>query len=209
MNASTDPARPPHRCSSTSTSSRATAPGRPRSAPSPTSRSPSMPASSSPSWARRAAASRPCSTSPAALEQPTAGRVLVDGRDLAEMSASEQAELRRNDVGYVFQSLNLIPALTALENVMLPLELDGTSSRAARRLAREALDGGRVAPSSRPVSRRLLRRSATAHRHRSRRDRQSPAAARRRADRGRSTRSTAIRSSSCSRRWPATVASPS
>jgi putative ABC transport system ATP-binding protein len=75
-----------------------------------------------------------------ALEQPSAGRVLVNGRDLAEMNPSEQAELRRNDVGYVFQSLNLIPALTALENVMLPLELDGTSSKQARQLAREALD---------------------------------------------------------------------
>ena len=75
-----------------------------------------------------------------ALEQPSAGRVLVDGRDLAEMSAPEQAELRRNDVGYVFQSLNLIPALTALENVMLPLELDGTSSKKARVLARDVLE---------------------------------------------------------------------
>ena len=74
-----------------------------------------------------------------ALEQPSAGRVLVGGRDLAEMSAPEQAELRRNDVGYVFQSLNLIPALTAIENVMLPLELDGTPSKAARLLAREVL----------------------------------------------------------------------
>ncbi len=74
-----------------------------------------------------------------ALEQPSAGRVRVDGRDLAEMSTAAQAELRRNDVGYVFQSLNLIPALTALENVMLPLELDGTSSREAKVLAREAL----------------------------------------------------------------------
>ncbi len=76
-----------------------------------------------------------------ALEQPSAGRVRVDGRDLAEMTTAQQAELRRNDVGYVFQSLNLIPALTALENVMLPLELDGTSSREAKVLAREALVG--------------------------------------------------------------------
>ena len=66
-----------------------------------------------------------------ALEQPSAGRVLVNGRDLAEMSAPEQAELRRRYVGYVFQSLNLIPALTAIENVMLPLELDGTPSKQA------------------------------------------------------------------------------
>jgi putative ABC transport system ATP-binding protein len=75
-----------------------------------------------------------------ALEQPSAGRVLVNGQDLAEMTARDQAELRRRDVGYVFQSLNLIPALTALENVMLPLELDGTPSKQARALAREALE---------------------------------------------------------------------
>jgi putative ABC transport system ATP-binding protein len=75
-----------------------------------------------------------------ALEQPSAGRVLVNGRDLAEMTARDQAELRRRDVGYVFQSLNLIPALTALENVMLPLELDGTQSKQARVIAREALE---------------------------------------------------------------------
>lgn len=75
-----------------------------------------------------------------ALEQPSAGRVIVDGNDLAELSPAQQAELRRNDVGYVFQSLNLILALTALENVMLPLELDGTPSRQARKVARAALE---------------------------------------------------------------------
>ena len=74
-----------------------------------------------------------------ALEQPSAGRVLVNGRDLAEMDAKQQAALRRNDVGYVFQSLNLIPALTALENVMLPLELDGIATKQARALGTEAL----------------------------------------------------------------------
>lgn len=74
-----------------------------------------------------------------ALEQPSAGRVIVAGRDLAELTAAQQAELRRNDVGYVFQSLNLIPALTAIENVMLPLELDGTATKQARALAVEAL----------------------------------------------------------------------
>lgn len=74
-----------------------------------------------------------------ALEQPSAGRVIVAGRDLAELTAAQQAELRRNDVGYVFQSLNLIPALTAIENVMLPLELDGAATKQARVLAAEAL----------------------------------------------------------------------
>ncbi|MGB3736374.1 MAG: ABC transporter ATP-binding protein [Ilumatobacter sp.] len=74
-----------------------------------------------------------------ALEQPSAGRVLVNGKDLAEMTAPQHAELRRNDVGYVFQALNLIPALTAVENVMLPLELDGMATKQARVHATEAL----------------------------------------------------------------------
>jgi putative ABC transport system ATP-binding protein len=74
-----------------------------------------------------------------ALEDPSAGRVLVDGQDLATLGARDRSELRRRDVGYVFQRLNLIAALTAVENVMLPLELDGVSTGAARRAAIEAL----------------------------------------------------------------------
>ncbi len=73
------------------------------------------------------------------LEDPSAGRVRVGGRDLATMDAGERAELRRRHVGYVFQRLNLVAGLTALENVMLPLELDGTTTREARARAREAL----------------------------------------------------------------------
>jgi putative ABC transport system ATP-binding protein len=73
------------------------------------------------------------------LETPSAGRVLVGGRDLSTMSAAEQAELRRRDVGYVFQRLNLVPSLTAVENVMLPLELDGVAARAARPIAVDLL----------------------------------------------------------------------
>lgn len=74
-----------------------------------------------------------------ALETPSAGRVLVDGCDLDTLSLAEQASLRRRDVGYVFQRLNLIPSLTAVENVMLPLELDGIASRTARATAMETL----------------------------------------------------------------------
>lgn len=74
-----------------------------------------------------------------ALETPSAGRVLVDGCDLDTLSLAEQASLRRRDVGYVFQRLNLIPSLTAVENVMLPLELDGIASRTARATAMDTL----------------------------------------------------------------------
>jgi putative ABC transport system ATP-binding protein len=74
------------------------------------------------------------------LEEPSAGRVVVAGRDLSTMAPTEQAELRRLDVGYVFQRLNLIPSLTAVENVMLPLELAGRGVRAARHLALETLE---------------------------------------------------------------------
>lgn len=74
-----------------------------------------------------------------ALESPSSGRVVVDGRDLTELNLQAQADLRRRDVGYVFQKLNLIASLSAVENVMLPLELDGTSPRAARKAADEAL----------------------------------------------------------------------
>jgi putative ABC transport system ATP-binding protein len=75
-----------------------------------------------------------------ALESPSAGRVLVGGRDLADLDLRHQAALRRTDVGYVFQRLNLLASLTALENVALPLELDGVSARSARAAAAIALE---------------------------------------------------------------------
>ncbi len=73
------------------------------------------------------------------LEMPTAGRVRFAGRDLADIGPADLASIRRRDLGYVFQSLNLVPSLTAVENVMLPLELDGVSVGVARRMATEAL----------------------------------------------------------------------
>lgn len=73
------------------------------------------------------------------LEDPSAGRVILDGDDLDTLDAAARAELRRRNVGYVFQRLNLVPALTAVENVMLPLELDGVRGREARRQAIDAL----------------------------------------------------------------------
>jgi putative ABC transport system ATP-binding protein len=73
------------------------------------------------------------------LDTPTSGAVLVEGQDLSALSARARARLRRRSVGYVFQELNLIPALTAAENVALPKELDGTRAGSARKLAIEAL----------------------------------------------------------------------
>jgi putative ABC transport system ATP-binding protein len=79
------------------------------------------------------------------LEEPTSGRVLVDGVELATMSRSGRARMRRRSIGYVFQDFNLLPGLTAVENVALPLELDGVSSKAARGAAREAMEELEVA----------------------------------------------------------------
>jgi putative ABC transport system ATP-binding protein len=74
------------------------------------------------------------------LDQATAGRVRVHGQELGSLSKGELARVRRRKVGYVFQDYNLIPSLTAAENVSLPLELDRVKTREATRLARLALD---------------------------------------------------------------------
>ncbi|HET9655668.1 MAG TPA: ABC transporter ATP-binding protein [Kineosporiaceae bacterium] len=73
------------------------------------------------------------------LDTPTTGNVEVDGVSLGLLSTRARAALRRRTVGYVFQDLNLIPALTAVENVMLPRELDGVGVRQARQEALSAL----------------------------------------------------------------------
>lgn len=66
------------------------------------------------------------------LEEPTDGAVLVCGDDVSTMSADARARLRRRSIGFVFQDLNLLAGLSAVENVALPLELDGVGARAAR-----------------------------------------------------------------------------
>jgi len=74
------------------------------------------------------------------LEEPTSGEVLIDGAPLSRMSRNGKARLRRRSIGYVFQDFNLLPGLTAAENVALPLELDGTPGRHARAAGKRALD---------------------------------------------------------------------
>ncbi|QAY64969.1 ABC transporter ATP-binding protein [Xylanimonas allomyrinae] len=73
------------------------------------------------------------------LDTPTSGTVQVGRDDVGALDAKGRARLRRKHVGYVFQDLNLVPALTALENVTLPLELDGVSARRARAAGAAAL----------------------------------------------------------------------
>ncbi|CAG0944220.1 sulfonate transport system ATP-binding protein [Gammaproteobacteria bacterium] len=73
----------------------------------------------------------------AGLDQPSSGRVWLCGEDLTQLDEDGRARLRGKRVGFVFQSFHLVPSLTALENVMLPLELAGERQAAGR--AREVL----------------------------------------------------------------------
>jgi putative ABC transport system ATP-binding protein len=73
------------------------------------------------------------------LEEPTSGDVSIEGIPVASMSRNDRARLRRHSVGYVFQDFNLLAGLSALENVSLPLELDGMSLKRAQALALDAL----------------------------------------------------------------------
>ena len=74
------------------------------------------------------------------LEEPTRGEVYVDGRPLSLLSRNAKAQLRRQSIGYVFQDYNLLAGLSALENVSLPLELDGIAARKAQAAAHVALE---------------------------------------------------------------------
>jgi putative ABC transport system ATP-binding protein len=73
----------------------------------------------------------------AGLDRPTDGAIVLDGIDITTLSESRMAKFRRIKIGYIFQSFHLIPTLTALENVLVPLELAGDA--AAKDLAAELL----------------------------------------------------------------------
>jgi putative ABC transport system ATP-binding protein len=73
------------------------------------------------------------------LEQPTSGSVTIDGQDVSTASRKERSALRRKSMGFVFQDFNLLGGLTALENVAIPLELDGLSAKEAGKQAAKAL----------------------------------------------------------------------
>ena len=75
----------------------------------------------------------------AGIDQPSAGRVWVDGQDLGAMTDRERSRFRLRRIGFVYQFFNLIPTLSAVENVRLPLELGGRTVAQAQRLALEGL----------------------------------------------------------------------
>jgi len=74
------------------------------------------------------------------IDTPSGGEVLLEGRDLASLSDDERTLIRRHRIGFIFQSFNLLPILTAEENVALPLELDGMSGPEARQRAADMLE---------------------------------------------------------------------
>lgn len=73
------------------------------------------------------------------LDSPTKGTILLDNRDVTEFRESELAQIRGKKIGFVFQQFNLIPTLTALENVMLPMAFQNTDDSSAEKRARELL----------------------------------------------------------------------
>jgi putative ABC transport system ATP-binding protein len=74
------------------------------------------------------------------VDVPSSGQVLLDGTDLASLSDDQRTLIRRQRIGFIFQQFNLLPILTAEENVALPLELDGVSAAEARQRAAETLE---------------------------------------------------------------------
>jgi putative ABC transport system ATP-binding protein len=76
----------------------------------------------------------------AGIDHVDGGRIIVEGVDITRLTETELARWRANSVGFIFQFYNLIPVLTALENVELPLHLSGLSRRARREHALTALD---------------------------------------------------------------------
>ena len=131
---------------------------------------------------RRVAASRLCSPSWACSIRPTAGSYTLKGQPGRESLVSERARIRNREIGFIFQSFNLIGDLTVFENVELPLTYRGMGASERKTFVVEALERVGMAPSRQALPEPALRRSAAARRRRPRARRQAGRAAGRRAD---------------------------
>jgi putative ABC transport system ATP-binding protein len=74
------------------------------------------------------------------LDNPTSGKVYINGMDISQMSDAALTDLRAREIGFVFQFYNLVPVLTALENVELPMMIKGVSDKEGRKHAKELLE---------------------------------------------------------------------
>src|SRR5205085_9132070 len=74
------------------------------------------------------------------LDRPTSGEIRIDGRSVASLSDDDLTRLRRDKIGFIFQFFNLLPSLTCVENVALPLHLKGLARREIEKRSRELLD---------------------------------------------------------------------
>ena len=118
------------------------------------------------------------------LDTPNAGEYWLNGKLVSKMTDDELARVRNKEIGFVFQTFNLLPRATALHNVELPLVYAGVSGRTSARRARQEALGPRAARRSHgPPAERALRRSAPARRDRARAREQPVDPPRRRADR--------------------------
>jgi putative ABC transport system ATP-binding protein len=75
-----------------------------------------------------------------AIDEPTKGKLMVAGKDVHSLSDNRRSELRSETIGYIFQGFNLVPVLSALENVMLPLQIKGASFKKAKAKALSRLE---------------------------------------------------------------------
>ncbi len=116
----------------------------------------------------------------AGLDSATSGHIMFDGDDLTRMDDEQLTLLRRHQIGFIFQSFNLLPMFTAEQNIVMPLTLPARSRTGLVRSARRNLG---TQGTAQPSSERTVRRPAAARRHRTRADYQAEAGVRRRADR--------------------------
>jgi putative ABC transport system ATP-binding protein len=73
------------------------------------------------------------------IDEPSSGKVLINGEDVSKMSDNQKSEYRNKKIGFIFQNFNLIPVLNALENVMLPLQIRNEKTRTAKKKAMDRL----------------------------------------------------------------------